>query len=97
MRLFFFHGLFRGILFTIKLTILAFGSPNNELLPSLRQSKICIQMPAVTLKTFQILGKCTVFNVFNDAKLLQQNTKDFILHVSEKLERGGISSVSTLP
>ena len=58
---------------------LAFGSPNNELLPALRQSNICIQMPAVTPKTFQILGKWTVFNVFNDAKLLPENTKDFIL------------------
>ena len=62
---------------------LAFGSPNNELLPALRQSNICIQMLAVTPKTFQILGKCTVFNVFNNGKLLPENTKDFIL--SEKL------------
>ena len=35
-----------------------------------------------------MLGKCTVFNVFNDAKLLAENTKDFIL--SEKLKRGDI-------
>lgn len=63
---------------------LAFGSPNNELLPALRQSNICIQMLAVTPKTFQIPRKCTVFNVFNNAKLLRpENTKDFIL--SEKL------------
>ena len=45
-------------------------------------------MPAVTPKTFQTPGKCTVFNVFNDAKLLPENRKDFIL--SEKLERGDI-------
>lgn len=71
------HGQCRNLI------ILAFGSPNNELLPVLRQSKICIQMPAVTPKTFQILGKCTVLNVFNDAKLVPENTRDFIL--SEKL------------
>ena len=55
----------------------------HELLPALRQSKICKQMPAVTPKTFQILGECRVFNIFNDAKLLPENTKDFTL--SEKL------------
>ena len=47
------------------LTILAFGSPNNELLPALRQSNICIQMPAVTPKTFQLLEKADLPTLLN--------------------------------
>ena len=102
---FFFHGLnFRGVYSPLSkthgqwcnLTILAFGSPNNELLPALRQSNICIQMPAVTPKTFQMLGKCTVFNVVNVPNV-SQKTRRILYYLKSYHSREGISSVSTLP